>query len=589
MATAEELLAQMEENPELYADSTGPVNDVIIINAEERTIELPESERKFGTESDRKSERKHFKCPKIVGDNLDLSTFSLFINFKNANNEVDIYPIDDAEVDGDYITFSWLLSKKVTAYKTDASKNQLLSFIFCAKSGEGPENEWNTTLCSDGIVLEGLEPGESIVEDNPDIIQYILERLDSAGVITPEQISQAVEEYFANNPIEETDPTVPAWAKQPNKPSYTAQEVGALPAGTKIPSRTSDLQNDSGFLTEHQDLSGYALKSEVPKSASDVGADASGTAENKVSEHNASDTAHNDIRLLIQTLVNKVNTLLDSDDETLDQTSEIVAYIKSNKSLIDAITTSKVNVSDIIDNLTTNVANKPLSASQGVKLKALIDALQTELSRIEIPVNDVQINGTSVVENGVANIPIAGANIPGVIFINRPKRYIYGLEMQNNTLIICPAQENHIKTRNISTTYQSSPLSVGNLDIAVKYAITDGVGAAWTDTEKTGAWSRLTSIKTSMDEVAVAGSHYYLSELTELTITLPDDALVGQETTIVWYNGENPATLAISGNMLDFDYAPSANSRSEISALWDGTYWCLISNEQSVPVMEEVS
>ena len=315
----------------------------------------------------------------------------------------------------------------------------------------------------------------------------------------------------------------------------------------------------------------------------------SGTAESKITAHNTSTDAHNDIRLLIQNLVNTVTALLDSDDETLDQTSEIVAYVKSNKSLIDAITTSKVSVSDIIDNLTTNVANKPLSASQGVALKGLIDALQTELSGIEIPVNDVKINGTSIVENGVANIPTAGANIPGVIFIDHAKRYIYGIDMQNNTLTICPAQENHIKTRNISTTFQSSPLSVGNLDIAVKYAITDGVGSAWTDTEKAGAWSRLSSIKTEMDEVAVAGARYYLSKQTELTITLPDDALVGQETTIVWYNGENPATLAISGNMLDFDYAPGANSRSEISALWDGTYWCLISNEQSVPVMEEVA
>lgn len=400
MATAEELLAQMEENPELYTDSIGPVNDVIIINAEERTIELPESERIFGVESDKASERKYFKCPKIVGDNIDLSTLNLFINFKNANNEGDIYHIDDVVVDGDYITFSWLLSKKVTAYKTDASKNQLLSFIFCAKSGEGPENEWNTTICSDGVVLEGLEPGESIAEDNPDIIQYILERLNSAGVITPEQISGAVEEYFASNPIEETDPTVPAWAKEQNKPSYTAQEVGALPNTTKIPSKTSDLQNDSGFLTEHQDLSGYALKSEVPKSASDVGADASGTAENKVSEHNASDTAHNDIRLLIQNLVNKVNTLLDSDDEALDQTSEIVAYVKSNKSLIDAITTSKVSVSDIIDNLTTNVANKPLSASQGVALKETIDALRTELDGVVIPAKLPNPNSLKIVYGG---------------------------------------------------------------------------------------------------------------------------------------------------------------------------------------------
>lgn len=35
--------------------------------------------------------------------------------------------------------------------------------------------------------------------------------------------------------ISETDPTVPAWAKQPTKPTYTAEEVGALPADTVIP------------------------------------------------------------------------------------------------------------------------------------------------------------------------------------------------------------------------------------------------------------------------------------------------------------------------------------------------------------------
>lgn len=47
----------------------------------------------------------------------------------------------------------------------------------------------------------------------------------------------------------ETDPTVPAWAKASSKPTYTASEVGALPANTAIPSKTSDLTNDSGFIT----------------------------------------------------------------------------------------------------------------------------------------------------------------------------------------------------------------------------------------------------------------------------------------------------------------------------------------------------
>lgn len=77
----------------------------------------------------------------------------------------------------------------------------------------------------------------------------------------------------------------------------------------------------------------------------------------------------------ISELATRLNALADSDDTTLDQLSEIVTYIKNNKSLIDGITTSKVNVADIINNLTTNVTNKPLSAAQGVALKTLIDAI----------------------------------------------------------------------------------------------------------------------------------------------------------------------------------------------------------------------
>jgi hypothetical protein len=91
--------------------------------------------------------------------------------------------------------------------------------------------------------------------------------------------------------------------------------------------------------------------------------------------HNGETTSHNDIRELITDVSTRLNTLADSDDTTLDQISEIVAYVKNNKTLIEGITTNKVNVSDIINNLTTNVSNKPLSAAQGVALKALIDAI----------------------------------------------------------------------------------------------------------------------------------------------------------------------------------------------------------------------
>lgn len=42
---------------------------------------------------------------------------------------------------------------------------------------------------------------------------------------------------------------MPRWVNSATKPSYTASEVGALPADTTIPSKTSQLTNDSNFLT----------------------------------------------------------------------------------------------------------------------------------------------------------------------------------------------------------------------------------------------------------------------------------------------------------------------------------------------------
>lgn len=186
---------------------------------------------------------------------------------------------------------------------------------------------------------------------------------------------------------------------------------------SEIPSKISELENDEGYLKEHQSLEDYAQKTELPSklselendkgyltdeidptvpswaktekkpvyTASEVGADESGTASSLVSSHNTDTNVHNDIRLLIKNLTDRLDAVANSSDEELDQLSEIVEYIKSNKSLIDSITTSKVNVVDIVDNLTTNVKNKPLSASQGVVLKALIDAITvpTKVSQLE--------------------------------------------------------------------------------------------------------------------------------------------------------------------------------------------------------------
>ena len=71
---------------------------------------------------------------------------------------------------------------------------------------------------------------------------------------------------------------------------------------------------------------------------------------NSISEHNESTTAHSDIRSLISNLTNKLNTFLDTDDESLDQISELITFIQNNRTLIEGITTSKIDKNQGIEN-----------------------------------------------------------------------------------------------------------------------------------------------------------------------------------------------------------------------------------------------
>ena len=176
----------------LAASVVEPVNDIFEIDPETRVITVPASEKLFGVANDGNSERKHFRCPKIVGDNIDLSTMHLYINYQNANGEKSAYLVEDVKTDGNYITFSWLISPNVTAYKGQ------IKYIVCAKNGATAE--WNTTL-TEGTVLEGLEATDEVVARNPDIIEQILTRLDNVTEIPQEKVTEAVSAYMEANPI----------------------------------------------------------------------------------------------------------------------------------------------------------------------------------------------------------------------------------------------------------------------------------------------------------------------------------------------------------------------------------------------------
>lgn len=530
MASTEEVLKALQNAK--IATLAAPEPEELVIDAETRTITVPSSERLFGVTGDMNIERKYFRCPKIVGDNVDLSTHQIFIAYVYTETEsgsifptvgVAPYHCEDVEVDGEDITFSWKLTGNV--FKNPGF---ILFKMYAKRTEADPNTVFNTTPAI-GTVLATIPDGtEEIVEEHPDVIAQIFDRLDALesvggggtggttnyeklsnkpklngvtleGNKTLDQVGVLAKNQGSNNSgkflsVGSDGNVVPADAPSgggggSGTPGKDGREIQIQNNGTAIqwryvgdvswtdlvqlsditgakgdpgedgitptirengnwylgeedtgkPSRgekgnpgdkgdpgekgdpgptgaTPNIQigtvqtlepgqqatasmtgtpenpllnlgipkgatgggEGGGGITEETDPTVPAWAKEPTKptyTAVEVGADASGTAEAKVSVHNTAVDAHSDIRLLVQELTTRLNALADSDDDTLDQMSEIVAYIKSNKSLIDAITTQKVSVTDIIDNLTTNVANKPLSAAQGVVLKALIDGI----------------------------------------------------------------------------------------------------------------------------------------------------------------------------------------------------------------------
>ena len=279
------------------------------------------------------------------------------VDFANINSSKATPVVTEPKEDGSFVADipNSLLEQPIN----------IMAYIYLATSDYGHTIK-NILLPIIQRPKRNTDPGEDINPgDNP--FQNALKQIKQ-NTEDIEKLNDEMEEMKENGTgggiTTESDPTVPAWAKSENKPSYTPEEVGADPTGT---------------------------------------------AENKVSAHNTSEESHNDIRLLIKGLATRLNTLANSDDTTLDQMAEVVTYIKSNKSLIDTITTSKVSVTDIIDNLTTSVSDKPLSAKQGAALKLLIDTVSNEIGNKQ-PKGDYALKSELEAETTAREQAVASLN-----------------------------------------------------------------------------------------------------------------------------------------------------------------------------------
>ena len=102
----------------------------------------------------------------------------------------------------------------------------------------------------------------------------------------------------------------------------------------------------------------------------------------------------------------------------------------------------------------------------------------TAISWGDAPVTDVQINSTSILSNGVANIPYGTNAVAGL------SKAGSGLaSMANGTFYIYPATDSAIQAK----TNTANPIVPSNLEKAIMEGLGNYSGTAWTDTYKANA------------------------------------------------------------------------------------------------------
>ena len=151
--------------------STEVCDDILTIDLESRQIMIPNTVQNLGVESDDSVRILHFQVPRY-SCNVDLSTFAIRVNYKNTSGAGGDFDVVNFAIENGMVKFDWIVERPVTVKRGDVVFNVCFREIV----NEIVEREFNTTIAT-LPVLEGLETGEELIEEHPDIFEQLREEL----------------------------------------------------------------------------------------------------------------------------------------------------------------------------------------------------------------------------------------------------------------------------------------------------------------------------------------------------------------------------------------------------------------------------
>ena len=167
---------------------------------------------------------------------------------------------------------------------------------------------------------------------------------------------------------------------------------------------------------------------------------------------------------------------------------------------------------------------------------------------VDVPVSDVQVNGTSIVQDGVANVPVAGASTLGTVKVSSS----WGLRLASNEVVVNPASvgdtkagTNGYKPIVSSTEYSATFYGLAKAAGDTTQSSSSNAVGTYTESAKSAISQMLNSPVTITGSTptitALPGIQYICGECATLDITLPDSGIVD----VIFQSGSIATVLTV--------------------------------------------
>lgn len=372
---------------------------------------------------------------------------------------------------------------------TTAEKEKLSSIAVGAQVNV--KSDWNATS-GDAQILN--KPTK--VSDFTNDTGYLTEHQDISGKADkseiPTKVSQLQNDSGYLTSFTESDPTVPVWAKEPNKPSYTAEEVGAptvAEMNTAIGEAIGQLNSFDIAVVQAlptQDISTHTIYL-VPKigETNDVYDEYIYINSKWEMVGNTQIDLSNYVQKTDYATASNAGVVKIAGAMGIDITNGFLTMATADHTYIQDGTHARKAIPPKFQHESAfyGLAKAAGDSTQSTSSNAVGTytdeakaAIQTMLDVPakgdipEVPVQDVQVNGVSVLQNGVANVPIATGSRLGVVQGNPTG----GTQvLADGRICTAPASEAEIKAG--SSSYK--PTAQNRNHIAAFYGLAKAAGS----------------------------------------------------------------------------------------------------------------